>query len=152
MDKLHTRDKDFAIDTIIKAPEPSSANHKQARSKFLTSKNKKLIIVALVFIVVVAGTITGIAAWKRTHPKADSKQEALQLVEKLKDYVDLPTDETPSIAEVKDVTKLRDQPFYDIASNGDKVLVYQKAGKALLYRPSTKKVIEYTPVNIDTKQ
>ena len=152
MDKLHTRDKDFAMDTIIKAPEPSSANQKQTLPKFLTSKNKKLIIVALVFIVVVAGTITGIAAWKRTHPKADSKQEALQLVEKLKDYVDLPTDETPSIAEVKDVTKLRDQPFYDIASNGDKVLVYQKAGKALLYRPSTKKVIEYTPVNIDTKQ
>ena len=152
MDNPHTVNNNYSIDAVSNATQTNLKAQEQSATKRFTPKKRKFALIAIVFIFLVAGTTTGIVLWNRSHPKADSKQEALQLVDKLKDIVDLPTDETPSIAEVKDVTKLSDQPFYNIAQNGDKVLVYQKAGKALLYRPSTKKVIEYTPVNIDDKQ
>lgn len=120
--------------------------------RFFSGKYKKIVLTGLAAMFLMGGTATAVILWTRSHPQPDSVEEALQLVEQLKDNIDLPTDETPSIAEIKDVTKLSDQPFYAIAQNGDKVLVYQKAGKALLYRPSTKKVIEYTPVNVSNQQ
>ncbi|MFZ1682637.1 MAG: hypothetical protein WAU88_00770 [Candidatus Zixiibacteriota bacterium] len=144
MDNPHKMSRDFNGGNVTKTPQ----------SKRFSGVNiKKIALVVLIVVLLVGGTATGVVLWTRSHhPKPDSIQEALQLVEQLKDNIDLPTDETPSIAVVKDVSKLSDQPFYAIAQNGDKVLVYQKAGKALLYRPSTKKVIEYTPVNVSNKQ
>ncbi len=55
-------------------------------------------------------------------------------------------DETPSFATVNDVTKLQGQDFFKNAQNGDKVIIFQKSQRAMLYRPSTKKVVEYGPV------
>ena len=71
-----------------------------------------------------------------------------QLVQKIGAHVALPN-ETPTIATVEDVTKLNRQDFFKNAQNGDKVLVYAQSGRALLYRPSTEKVIEYSRVSLN---
>lgn len=58
----------------------------------------------------------------------------------------LPPDETPQIATVTDVEKLRvNQPFFNAAKNGDKIIVYSK--KAILYDPVAKKIIDITIIN-----
>lgn len=44
--------------------------------------------------------------------------------------------------------KLSGQSFFVYAENGDQVLMYQKAKKAIPYRPSTNKSIEVGSVNI----
>jgi hypothetical protein len=44
------------------------------------------------------------------------------------------------------VSNLKSQAFYANAENGDKVLLYQQAKKAYLYRPSINKVIDIAPV------
>lgn len=62
--------------------------------------------------------------------------------------IDLPT-EQPQIAVVSDVEKLN-QPFFADAKNGDYVIVYQQAGKVLLYRPATHKVINFANIQIPT--
>lgn len=81
---------------------------------------------------------------------ATSPAEVNSLVERVGKLIELPSGETPQIATVNDKTKLPNVPFFENARNGDKVLIYNQAKKAILYRPSTNKIINVAPVNIDT--
>lgn len=58
----------------------------------------------------------------------------------------LPTDEAPTVATVLDKEKLSGQEFFKNVQNGDILLVYAKASKAILYRPSERRIIEVGPV------
>jgi hypothetical protein len=64
----------------------------------------------------------------------------------------LPTDEQPTLATVSDVTKVRDQPFFTHAQNGDQVLVYTQTRKAILYRPSADRIVEVAPLSVNSVQ
>lgn len=79
---------------------------------------------------------------------ADSK-EIEELTKTIGQFVELPADEAPTLATVTDKEKLADQTFFIKAENGDKVLIYSNSGKAILYRPSTKKIVDMTSVNIN---
>lgn len=79
-------------------------------------------------------------------------RQANDLVRTIGMHMVLPN-EKPTIATVEDTKKLSGQTFFQSARNGDKVLIYAKAQKAVLYRPSISKVIEVAHVRIDdTKQ
>lgn len=67
-------------------------------------------------------------------------------------FMELPKDEDPTVATVVDREKLRNQSFFTSAENGDKVLIYSTAQRAILYRPSTKKVIEVAPIYFNKEQ
>lgn len=54
----------------------------------------------------------------------------------------LPKNETPTVATIADPEKLKGQPFFAQAEIGDQILIYQIAKKAILWRPSVKKVVE----------
>ena len=84
----------------------------------------------------------------KKDPNAAAKQETQDLIAKVGQLVVLPTDETPTVATVTDLSKLQDQPFFAGAQVGDKVLIYNNAKKAILYRPATHKIIEVAPINI----
>lgn len=80
--------------------------------------------------------------------KEAAKSEPDKLKAQVGQLVEVPADESPTIATVEDATKLKDQAFFADAQNGDKVLMFPKAKKAFLYRPSTNKVINIVPINI----
>ena len=82
------------------------------------------------------------------NPQQVSLEQTKSVVEKVGKLIALPTDETPSLATVQDKSKLKDQPFFKNALNGDKLLLFIKAKKAILYRESTNKIIEVAPINI----
>lgn len=84
----------------------------------------------------------------RENPRVSAFEEAQELIEKVGQLVDLPKDETPTVATITDVEKLKDQSFFAKAENGDRVLIYNQIKRAILYRPSANKVIEVAPVNI----
>lgn len=83
------------------------------------------------------------------NPQQAAKQEIDNTVAKLGKLMVLPKDETPTIATVTDRTKLKDQPFFSKSQNGDKVVLYIKARKAILFREKDNKIIEVAPINIE---
>ena len=72
--------------------------------------------------------------------------ETKTIIDEVGKLVELPTDESPTVASITDVNKLSGQPFFAKAQNGDKVLIYSKSGKAIIYRPGTNKIIEIAPI------
>lgn len=68
-----------------------------------------------------------------------SPQEVLTEVRSI---MELPTNEDPTIAAVTDLERLKNEPFFQNAQNGDRVIFFPKAKKAILYRPTSRKIIE----------
>ena len=74
-------------------------------------------------------------------------KEANSIKDMVGQFIQLPTNEEPILATVTDVEKLKSQKFFANAENGDKVLIYSQNKKAILYRPSTHKVVEFSVVS-----
>lgn len=72
------------------------------------------------------------------------------LISKLGKLIELPTDEQPQIGTVSeaDLPKVKDQAFFAKAVSGDRVFIYNKAMKAILFRESANKIIEVAPLTI----
>jgi len=81
-------------------------------------------------------------------PQATQAAEVKRYIEEVGKLYALPTDEQPSVASVKDKTQLKDQAFFAKAENGDVTLIYSKAKLAILYRPSTKQLVNVSSVSI----
>lgn len=79
-----------------------------------------------------------------------AKEEAKKLVSDVGKLIALPEGEEPTVATITDIEKLKDQPFFQRAKNGDKVLIYTNAKKAFLFDPKANKIIDVAPVNIGT--
>ncbi|MBX4201991.1 hypothetical protein KW803_03845 [Candidatus Saccharibacteria bacterium] len=140
---------------------PPAKNKKKLSAK--VNKPKQLILwllVALLFLAAVGAAAYYVNKYnesqkqvkKLSNPTEVAKQESNLLIAKIGALTLLPKGETPTVATVTDVTKLKDQAFFASAQNGDKVLIYTQAKKAVLYRPSTNKIINIAPVNLGNGQ
>jgi hypothetical protein len=110
------------------------------------------IIVVLILVAVIPSvyfyTQYHSAQKRLSDPTAFAQEEAKKYTAMVARLMTLPTDEEPTVATVNDKEKLKNQPFFTNAENGDKVLIYTNAKKAILYRPSINKIIDVAPVNI----
>lgn len=110
-------------------------------------KFAKIILIAAIFALV-AGLLGTSGYFYYKYKKAMSneaaKDETASYDAEIKKIMLLPEGENPSLATVSDREKLQDQPFFAKAENGDKVLIYSQAKKAILFRPSINKIIEIT--------
>lgn len=86
----------------------------------------------------------------KKDPQIPAKAEIKELVGKLSKLVILPQGEDPVVATVNDKKKLKDQPIFAKAENGDKILIYSKAKKAYIYSPAKNMIIDVVAVNIDS--
>lgn len=114
----------------------------------------KKSILGFIIIIIIVGSL-GISAYFykqyekiKKNPNIVAQEEVKSLATKVGQLMVLPTDEAPNIATVVDKEKLKDQPFFKNTLNGDKILIYTKAKKAILYRPSSHKIIEFAPLAI----
>lgn len=115
------------------------------------AKGKMMPAVLLIALVIAGGMAVYFylqLAKLQQNPQALAQGEIQQVIEKVSRLIVLPEGETPTIATVTDLEKLKDQPFFSKAQKGDRVLIYTNAKKAILYRPNADKIVEVAPLNI----
>lgn len=84
------------------------------------------------------------------NPQIAVQKQTDALIAKVGALMDLPKGESPTIASVSDAEQAKKQSaFFNTSQNGDKVLMYVKAGQAILYRPSTNKIILVAPLTFN---
>lgn len=105
-------------------------------------------LVALLLAVVIAGVVYFVFWRSDSAEDAKNQQQIQDLVNEVGRLIDLPTNETPTIATVSNLEALKGQEFFARAQVGDKVLIYPQARKAILYSPSKQRIIEVAPLNI----
>lgn len=117
-------------------------------------QKKHLLLLLVVLLFAAAAAVGGYFYFKyqqiKNNPNIVAQEETKYITSQIGKFIDVPKDEQPSLATITDVSKLKDQPFFKKAENGDKLIVYNKAQKAILYRPSENKIVDFTLV--DTSQ
>lgn len=113
--------------------------------------NKRVISILALTTIICAGL--AVFFYFKAFPlqqksQAAPEDELQSVLAKVSRLVVLPTNETPTLATVADVEKLRNQPFFANAKDGDKLLVYTAARKAILYDPVADKIVEIAPLNL----
>lgn len=113
--------------------------------------DKRALIGVGVGLVILLAVIPGIYFYNKYKgavvESGNTADEATELVAKVGRHMQLPEGENPTIATITDIEKLRDQPFFARAKNGDKLLVYRGARKAILYDPVADRIIDVAPLN-----
>lgn len=113
-------------------------------------------LVFLFLITALLGIASSLYFYNRYHSLKNNpnlsqeitEQETSNLVNKVGKLIDLPKDESPTIATVQDKEKLKDQPFFADAENGDKILIYPQSKKAIIYRQKENRLINVGPIAI----
>ena len=124
-------------------------------------KKKGLIILFLALILAV-----GASAWSYKNylnvekqlaalstpegQKEISQKQTQELVNKVGRLIMLPTDEEPTVATITDADSLKkEQQFYRDAKNGDQVLIYTKAKKAIIYNEAKDILVNVGPIFVN---
>ncbi len=145
----------------VRSPEhPNHKNKKQLGAvsrtiNFIKKKPATVLIILLLVVLIVLGIQyknTRDELKRASNPKTASQDETKELTVKIGKLIELPSNETPTTATVNDANKLKNQEFFARAQNGDKVLIYSSSNRAVLYRPSTNKVVEYSKVTFNNTQ
>lgn len=117
------------------------------------NKKLKILISTLVFALLTGSLITGFYYFQKyqqtKNPQAAADKEIKMMVARVGKLMVLPQDETPTLATIYDKEKLQNQPFFAQAKNGDKILIYTKNQKAILYDPKANKILEVSSLNIE---
>lgn len=127
--------------------------YSKLRNLKLNKKLTLIIAISAIVIIVLAFIPSYYFYNQYQNLKKNSQEAALEearmLTAKISRLIELPSNEDPVLATVSDKNKLKDQDFFTKSENGDKVLIYEKARKAYLYRPSADKLIEVTALSMN---
>lgn len=128
----------------------SSGNTNSSSS---TGRNKLTIVTIAVMILL--ALIAGYFFWQYTklkaNPDAAAQETTQRLVGKVEKLYQLPN-EKPTVAQINDKDKLKEQPFFKSAQNGDYLLIFTNSKLAVLYREGENKLINVGPIAITPQQ
>jgi hypothetical protein len=125
--------------------EPTTGDAKKS-----PSRNNTVLVAGAVVIVVLAA-LAGFFFWQYNNLKANPDSVAQETTQRLVAKVDklyaIPEEE-PTVAQISDKEKLKDQPFFQSAENGDYLLIFTNAKLAILYRESENRLVNVGPIAI----
>lgn len=112
------------------------------------SPKQRLIIVGGAVLILLFAATSVFFFWQYKNSRSgDDTVLSRQVIDNVSSLYFVPEGEEPTVAEIKDTSKLKDQPFFEKAQNGDYLLVYQQAKIAIIYRTSAHKLVNVAPVN-----
>lgn len=122
--------------------------------KFLQKINFKRFGLVLLIVVAVSGMGGSYYYYNKyqaikANPNVVVQRETEELIAVVGKLIELPKDEIPTVATITDKEKLSAEPFFLLGANGDKLLAYNNAKLAVLYRPTTNKIINVAPITVD---
>lgn len=129
-----------SIDGVNRTPVKRTRVQRMRRS---IKRSRPLQFVLFLFIL---GMIIGLGlsiARLVSPPNYDDVTTVTNAVAK---HVVIP-DEKPILATVTDKTALK-TPFLQEADNGDRILLYEKAKKVIIYRPSIDRIVNIGPIEL----
>jgi hypothetical protein len=117
----------------------------------MVSFGNKILLPIIIFLLVIAVGSAGAAGYLYLqNQKLTQVDKEIQEVQAMVGRHMLLPDEIPTIATVADKEKLQGQAFFRNAEKDDKVLIYPIAGRAILFRPKTQKIIEVAPFRVES--
>lgn len=134
------------------------SNSENSLKKSKSSSKTVIMVMSLITLIAVAGFVWSYANYTKTKNKLAAatdpntqqqlnKQEIESLVAKISKHMILPAGEEPTVASVTDADALKkEQPFYKDATNGDKLLVYMKEKKAIIYNVEMDLLVNVGPI------
>lgn len=110
-------------------------------------KKRKLINTSIIFIAIIAICFGGFFYYKlnkiQNISAGETKQKEIDtIISKVSHLYLIPNGEIPTVATVSDPAI----SFFKLSEKGDKVLIFSKSGRAVLYRPSIDKIVEIVSV------
>lgn len=143
-------------------------NEEQTSVSVEKSENKKsgkfVIILVVLFAVAIASFVWSFSNYRSYKKQViflstpEGQQDLAQkemdaLLKKVGRHIILPTDEQPTVASVLDPETLaKDQPFYKGVQKGDKILIFVKAQKAIVYNETSDIIVNVGPVYLENKE
>ena len=123
--------------------------------KKLPNRQRNVFVVVGAVLIVAFAAAAGFFYWQYTNLKANPDSVAQETTQRLVDKVGklyaLPEEE-PTVAQISDKEKLKDQPFVQSAENGDYLLIFTNAKLAVLYREADNRLINVGPIAITPEQ
>jgi hypothetical protein len=146
---LEKRHKELEQDSFLPPIKPKETEVKPQEQVAPKEKNsipwKKFSKIFVFSFVVLTLIFAGVETYKNySKIKSGKPENILASVAKL---TEIPINENPTIATVTNSELIKKQTFFKEALIGDKVLIFNTSKKAILYRPSTNKIISIAPLN-----
>ena len=140
--------------------DDKSAIEKQSTSN---SKSKMISIILRYLVAIVLIVFAGWSFYNYQQTKKEvvrlstiegqrevQQQEVIDLLDQVKKHMLLPEDEEPTVATVTNIDELKSQqPFFEQANNGDKVIIYVNSHKAIIYSPEKDMIINVGTLIVD---
>lgn len=116
----------------------------------MTGSFKKVYLLIGILVIFLVGL--GVATFyfykkSKITPPVSSLNELDKTIEEISKVALLPNDDSPTLFSVTDPTQLTSDAFFNASLSGDEMLLYPRIGFAILYRPSTKQVINMIHFN-----
>lgn len=128
----------------------NKVNSSQAEKIILSSRKKKVIITILSIIILILGGFYYQTHYSKKAVEKRAQAETIRLVKEVKKIIVLPESDVPAVFDIQDpVLLINQQAFFAGSEKGDKLLVYPQLGKAIIYSPKRKMIINVGPVTFD---